>query len=44
MLQMKVNICYKTLSKRIQIQKNTLDKQKLRTPYPIARGDHRKTI
>ena len=41
MLQMKVYTCCKTLLNRIRIQQK---KEKPKTAYLIARGDHRKTI
>ena len=44
MLQRKVFICCKTLSNRIRIQTSAFKKQKPRTTYLVARGDHRKTI
>ena len=44
MLQMNVNIYYKTLSNRIRTQKSAFENKKLRTPYCIARGDLRETI
>ena len=39
MLQIKVYVCYKTLSNHARIQKNALKNQEL-----ISRGNHRKTI
>ena len=44
LLQMKVCICCKTLSNRIQIQKDAFKNQKPRTPFLIAREDHRKSV
>ena len=41
---MKVYICCKTLLNRLRIQKYAFKGQKMRTPYPIAPGDLRKTI
>ena len=44
MLQIKVYVCHKTLSNRIQIQKRTIKNQKPKTSYVTVRGDPRKTI